>query len=164
MERIFLIGMPGCGKSHWGRLLAVHLGLPFTDLDEAIASGEGMSIAELFAARGEGWFRERERAYLRQVIDVPGSRVVACGGGTPCSFDNLQAMKAAGIVIYLQASPAYLFQQLQRGGARRPLLDGTIERLEELLAQREPIYTQAHHILQAQDISLATFDKIPGHV
>lgn len=160
--------MPGSGKSHWGQQVAVHNRLPFVDLDMLIAANEPLTIPEIFKVHGEEGFRERERKYLLKIIKHIGQKVVvACGGGTPCFYDNMQLMKEAGKVIYLEADVSYLYENVLQSIEPRPLIDNSqslTAQLEELLSRRKHFYEQAHHILQAKDISLATFDKIIGNV
>lgn len=166
--KTFLVGMPGSGKSYWGQQVAALYNSPFADLDTLISTGENMSIPQIFAVYGEAVFREGERHYLLRAIETMESRaVIACGGGTPCFYDNMQQMKIAGTVIYLEADPDYLYKNILQGIESRPLLERSqtiIEQLEEMLASRRPFYEQAHYILQAKDITLATFDKIFNHV
>ncbi len=166
--KIFLVGMPAVGKTYWGMRLAEAYSFPFVDLDVMIAEQERASVQALFATYGEHGFREREHKYLGQVIADKGMpAIVACGGGTPCFFDNMQLMKAAGRVIYLQADTTTLLEHIGKSDEVRPLLRGRgdIEAyLDALLAKRKMFYEQAHYILPSGDISLATFAKIISDV
>jgi len=161
---IFLIGMPAVGKSFWGDKIARAYPLTFIDLDVYIADQENASVSALFAKYGENGFREREQKYLNKIIATTASDlIVACGGGTPCFADNLQIMKKAGKVIYLQAETAYLLENLKSSDELRPLLNGRGDMtiyLDTLLQKRKNIYEQAHYILHTKDISLITFDEI----
>jgi shikimate kinase len=163
-KNIYLIGMPGVGKSYWGGNLAHHLKVPFADLDAVIRTEQHKTIGEIFKEVGEDGFRKIEQATLRSTIDsLPDGGIISCGGGTPCFFDNMQQMKAAGVVIYMAADAQYLSQNLERSTDYRPLLykeNALQQQLGELLSVRESFYKQAHHILLVKDISLATFDKI----
>lgn len=161
---VFLVGMPAAGKTWWGRQLADKYQLPFTDLDTFISDREQASIPALFARYGEGGFREREQKYLKEICTTVNElSIVACGGGTPAFADNMKVMKAAGIVIYLEADTQLLITNLGTSTEVRPLLNNRGDLaayLDSLLQKRKSFYEQAHHILQAKDISLATFDKI----
>ncbi|MEO1514123.1 MAG: shikimate kinase [Bacteroidota bacterium] len=144
--QIFLIGFMGAGKSHTGRRLAQSLGFVFVDLDQYIQQKAGKSISEIFAAEGEAYFRELERDCLKEQQEE--SLVVACGGGTPCFFDNMDWMNRQGITIFLDTHPSLILMRLQKGAAKRPLVAGkTREELqgyiEEKLAERRPFYEQA---------------------
>lgn len=161
---IFLVGMPGAGKTYWGSKIAEEFGLAFFDLDDFIAKQEQASIPALFARYGEAGFRERERKYLQKLISTEKRcTVVACGGGTPCFYDNIRLMMDAGIVIYLHADVAQLISRLQGSEESRPLLKGKADLsayLTGLLDKRDGIYGQAHYILQSANISLTTFAEI----
>lgn len=164
---VFLIGMPGVGKTYWGKRLADHLGVDFTDLDTYIEKKEKASIATLFEIDGEEGFRDKEQQYLQRLINTAAQdAVVACGGGTPCFYNNMDSMLASGTVIYLQAPINYLERNLEREAGKRPLLtNGNVaQTLTALLQTRKEDYERAHHILQTENISLTTFDKILTNV
>ncbi len=167
MRNIFLIGMPAVGKTYWGEKIAARYKLPFIDLDVFIAEQEKASISALFATYGEKGFREREEKYLKKVIKtaVPGT-IIACGGGAPCFADNINLMKGAGAVIYLQAETALLLKHLENATETRPLLNNRGDLgvyLADMLEKRKSFYEQAHHILQMADISISTFEQIISH-
>jgi shikimate kinase len=164
IKLFFLVGMPAAGKTYWGRRLARQYGLEFIDLDEYIVHQEGSDIPDLFARRGEQEFRRLESRHLHAVIShASRPTIIACGGGTPCFFDNMQHMKSAGTVIYLRAGISFILNNLNKGGARRPLLqdkEDIVGYLSELLHHRRRYYEQAHHILSAEDVSFLTFEEI----
>lgn len=163
MNRFFLIGMPGAGKTFWGKQWADASGYSFIDLDEYIETKEQRSIPEIFRASGEPAFRAIERKALEELIAKHRDTIIiACGGGTPVWQDNLQTLKNAGCVIYLHARISTLVRNLSIEKDRRPLLLGQDieEKLTALFEQRKPIYDQAHHILQVENISVATFAQI----
>lgn len=147
---LFLIGMMGSGKTTTGKQLAGLLGWPFTDLDEFIEERQGCGIPDLFEKFGEPGFRKLEREALQTVLRLDAPRVVACGGGTPCYYDNLTQMKDAGWVIYLETPVPVLVERLQSSTRERPLLVGEdLEAvLETLLEQRSAFYLQAHVVYQ----------------
>lgn len=141
-----------CGKSTLGRALAATVpGLQFIDLDELVEQSEGMSVADIFASKGEEAFREAEMNALHRAARVPNA-VVACGGGTPCRTENMDLMLASGTVVWLKASPeATLRRLLQAPAGQRPkvekfrhdpqLLATEMQTLEEA---RAPFYSRAH--------------------
>lgn len=161
---VFLIGMPGAGKTFWGKKLAARYAWQFIDLDVAIEEREKASVSELFGQFGEDGFRIKEHQQLVDTIkEQYQPAVIACGGGTPCFYNNLEIMKQAGIAIYLQEDVATLAERLKAGTHIRPLLknkNGLHRHLQTLLQQRMPIYEQATIILPAEDISFTTFDQI----
>jgi len=121
--RIFLIGFMGSGKSHWGSQLAAQLKTPFIDLDEQIVKQEGQPIADIFAEKGEEYFRVREKELLEKFIDENSSMVISVGGGTPCFFNNIDLMKRKGCVVWLNTHVDVLLQRLIREKGKRPLLN-----------------------------------------
>ena len=163
MSMIFLIGMPGSGKSHWAEQLAAAHSLSFLDLDKLIEEREGQTISGIFKTKGEDYFRHLESVLLREIINSEAQNIIiACGGGVPCFANNLSNMKLAGNIIYLRATPAWLTARLQSEAAHRPLLQekDLLPYLQQLLNMRKHFYEQADHILDVENISLSTFDKI----
>ena len=167
MNLIFLIGMMGAGKTYWSRAWADECGCHVVDMDEQIAEEAGKTVAQIFEEDGEEVFRATEQRILSNIIHIlamatlPEVGIIACGGGTPCYFDNLDRMKAAGCVIYLQASVDELMHNLAHESAVRPMLSGDMKmRLTQLLTERSPIYEQADHIIPVKNITATTFAEI----
>lgn len=121
-RNIFLTGFMGAGKSTIGRRLARRLGYRFADLDELIAAREGRSIAEIFAAQGEAYFRDCEAAVLAEQTTAD-QVVFATGGGIVGRAENRAMMRQLGSVVYLRAAWSTLEQRLAkgRGGGRSPI-------------------------------------------
>jgi len=165
---IFLIGMPGTGKSYWAEQLSERFNLAMLDTDDIIEEEEACSITELFDAKGEAYFRQREKEVLQGIIaqqQEPDAEVllIACGGGMPCYHNNIQTMLQAGKVIYLRSAAATLIERLLQEFQKRPLLKEQEDLLAfaaALLAQRQEFYEQAHHILDTEKLSLITFEPI----
>src|SRR5262245_29303677 len=110
---IFLVGFMATGKTTVGRLLAARLGWQMIDLDDEIVRAAGMSVKEIFAARGEAAFREEEARAVREACARPRT-VVATGGGAVCREENLAGMLAAGTVVALAVTPD---EAVRRAGA-----------------------------------------------
>jgi shikimate kinase len=161
---IFIIGMPGAGKTHWGAQIAEQYELEFIDMDVYVVSEEKASIPALFASYGENGFREREHKHLMKIINKTAvDTVIACGGGTPLFLNNMQEMKASGTVVYLEATVQELLIHLSQSAEIRPLLRGKSDlgkHLEELLSKRKKIYEAADHIIPTKLISVGTFKEI----
>ena len=141
---IVVIGFMGAGKTSVGRLVARALGREFVDTDLMIERATRMTIAELFQREGELSFRRREMAAIDRAISVPG-RVIAVGGGAVLSAENRTALKQAGLLVYLRATPETLAGRLT-GVTDRPLLGNTADRagrIRDLLVARGPIYETA---------------------
>ncbi|RZK61880.1 MAG: shikimate kinase [Hymenobacter sp.] len=154
MNNLYLIGLPGSGKTTIGRRLAAHFGWEFRDLDADIVAEAGQTVAEIFAAEGEDGFRRREAAALRAVAARPGPPLVlATGGGTPCFHDNLLVLTETGFTLWLDVPVPELVRRLLRSPATRPLLAAAepgetpatalFDRLSRTLAARERFYAQA---------------------
>ncbi len=144
MKNIVLIGFMGTGKSSCGKSLANRLGCAFIDLDKYIENKEGMSIPEIFAAKGEAFFREKEREAVREVTGRKGT-VIATGGGTIKDEENFAALKERGVIICLTADIDTILARTERRG-ERPMLDEQADRrkgIEELLANRQAMYARA---------------------
>jgi 3-dehydroquinate synthase len=146
-QHLVLVGPMGAGKSTLGRALAARLQRPFVDVDARIEAEAGCSIAALFEAEGETGFRAREARVLSLVLGEPAA-VIATGGGAVLAQANCAAMRAAGIVVYLQVDAATQLARLQ-DDSTRPLLQAgdRAPRLAQLQAQREPLYRAAAHLL-----------------
>ena len=159
---LFLIGMPGAGKTYWGKRLALEYGLGHTDLDECIEEIACKTIPQIFREDGEEVFREMEATTLRNVTQsVKRDTIISCGGGTPVFHDNLAYMKGHGCTVYLQASLVYLADRLRNTDANRPLIDDAVaERLQQLYENRKNIYEQAHHIVDAETLTVGNFAEI----
>ena len=142
---LFLVGMPGSGKSTVGRQLARRLGLPFFDSDALIEQRLGCSIREYFAQRGEDAFRDVEQQVIAELASGPDA-VVATGGGAVLREANRQKLREAGRVIYLRSSPEDLHRRL-RHDRQRPLLQvaDPLGRLRSLHAERDPLYRDTAH-------------------
>lgn len=141
---IALVGLPGAGKSIVGVLLAKRSALSFFDSDAEIERECGETIASLFAARGESYFRDLEGATIDRLLgEAP--LILATGGGAMAQPLTRRMLLARSITIWLDAPTPVLATRLE-GQADRPLLVGTLaERLETLRAERETFYRAATH-------------------
>jgi shikimate kinase len=144
---IFLVGMMGAGKTTVGRVIARRLGRRFIDSDEAIEARCGVKIPVIFEIEGEEGFRARERSVIDELSSLPGI-VLATGGGVVLAEENRRRLAERGTVIYLRAQPADLSRRL-RNDRNRPLLRTAdpLKRLEELYAQRDPLYSEVADIV-----------------
>jgi shikimate kinase len=148
---LVLVGMMGAGKTSVGKRLAQALDLPFKDADEEIERAAGLSIPDIFALRGEGEFREGERRVIARLLDDP-PHVLATGGGAFVNPETRALVQKKAVSIWLKADPEVLARRVGRKDSR-PLLHGKDPRqvLSELLAAREPAYSQADLIIESKD-------------
>ena len=155
---IVLIGMPGCGKSTIGRLLARRLNVPFFDSDQVIEQRLGETIRSYFDREGESAFRDVEEAVLRDVLQPAASdAVVATGGGAVLRPANRQQMRVAAQVIYLRATPEDIFRRVRYDTKRHLLqVDNPLAKLQELYRVRDPLYREtAHFVVETARASTA---------
>lgn len=143
MENIALVGFMAVGKSAVGRALARRLRRRFVDLDAMIEKSEGSKIREIFARRGESYFRALEKQTLTDVL-AQSDQVIATGGGVLMDEENLQLLKEKSRLVGLTADVDDLLRRIGRN-SKRPLLQGgnVRARIEELLGQRQHRYAQA---------------------
>ena len=136
----------GSGKSTIGRLLAARLHWQFVDSDARIVAATGVDIPTIFAIEGEAGFREREHRVLAEIAAEPEDIVLATGGGAVLDPRNRRLLRQMGEVIYLEVSAAEQHRRL-RHDHQRPLLQvaDLRQRLEELSAQRTPLYRETAH-------------------
>jgi shikimate kinase len=149
---VVLVGMMGAGKSSIGRRLAMRLGIPFVDADTEIEKAAGMSIAEIFQAHGEPYFRAGETRVIARLLEG-GPQVLATGGGAFMNADTRASVRAKGISVWLRASLDVLTRRIKRRGDR-PLLKNAdpVETLRRLIDERYPVYAEADLTVESRDV------------
>lgn len=157
--RIFLIGFMGCGKTHWGKQLSEKLQMPFFDLDALIEEREGKNITDIFAEMGEEYFRMLEKDVLYMITESHPSFVMACGGGTPCFFNNIDYMKSRGATVWINCSTDCLYSRLVKEKEKRPLIrsipdDELRSYIIKKYSDRKIFYQQADVIFGEDDLTL----------
>jgi shikimate kinase len=160
--KIFLIGFMGSGKTYWGRQLSQKLSIPFFDMDEQVINSEGKSINEIFEKFGEEYFRLKEKGILHTITETHSSFVMACGGGSPCYFNNIEYMNQSGTTVWLNTPIAVLFQRLLKEKEERPLLKNLSDNqlrgfIIKKFADRKIYYEQADVVVDDESISLDHF-------
>jgi shikimate kinase len=144
---VYLVGMPGSGKSTVGPVLAARLGVPFVELDAEVERAGGASVLEIFDREGEARFRELEAAALVDVARRDPS-VVSCGGGVVLEPANRVTLRATGEVVFLSV-PLHVLRERVRPASDRPLIRAEGD-LERLFTEREPLYREfAAHVVDA---------------
>ncbi len=122
--RVALVGLRGSGKTTLGRVLADRLGLPFHDADQVLQQNEGCSIAQIFAEKGQEWFRRREAQCLAELARQD-RWVIACGGGVVLREENRALLSRRALVVWLDADPEILARRVDldpQSSATRPAL------------------------------------------
>ncbi|HYE54801.1 MAG TPA: shikimate kinase [Chitinophagaceae bacterium] len=164
--RIYLIGFMGAGKTHWGRLLSSKLTLPFFDLDKQIMEDENRTIPQIFEEKGEEYFRMVEKETLYILTESHESFVMACGGGTPCYFNNIDYMNQNGTTVWLNTRMDVLHNRLIQEKQTRPLLknlsDGQLKQfILKKFGERRIYYEQADLVVEESEASV---DSLIQHI
>jgi shikimate kinase len=150
-KTIALVGLMGAGKSSIGRRLAHRLGVPFIDADSEIEAAADATIEEIFQRHGEAAFRDGERRVIARILDSP-VHVLATGGGAFMDASTRALIRARAISVWLRADIELMLARVGRRN-NRPLLKSGDPRgvLEQLIAQRYPIYAQADITVDSVD-------------
>ncbi len=157
--KIVLVGLPGSGKSTFGRSLASTLKLPYFDLDHLIEERYQMRIPEIFSLYGEGKFRTWETETLEVTLKKEESFILASGGGCPCFNDNMDLINDKAVSVYLDVPLEEISGRLGGSkGQNRPMFHGLdqgeiILKLKSLHVHREYFYNQAKIKLSGEDFS-----------
>lgn len=148
MNNIVLIGFMCSGKTTIGRLLANELDYSFIDTDYWISKETDLTIDEIFASKGEEYFRKLETETVKNFSNNLKNTVLSTGGGLSVREVNIPYLKEIGQVVYLQVSKDTVLDRLNPNVVR-PLLeqDNQAERIEELLKIRRPIYEAVADII-----------------
>lgn len=150
---IMLIGFMGVGKSTVSKELSKKFGMPEIDMDAIIVEKEDKSINEIFAEKGEEYFRKVETDCL---IDIQKNKgyIVSCGGGVVVKDENINYMKNGGVILFLTATPETIYNRVKDDDSR-PILKGNknVEFIKQLMNKRKDRY------LEVADIIISTDDK-----
>jgi shikimate kinase len=150
---IYLVGFMGTGKSVVGQELARQKKWKFLDLDQLIELRQKSAISDIFAKKGESYFRKAETKALKEVAKEENF-VIACGGGIVTRQENILVMKDTGIIVCLSATPAVILKRTS-GCAHRPLLNvpDPKKQIEVLLKLRAPYYALADKTINTSRLS-----------
>lgn len=141
MKNIVLIGFMGSGKTTMGIKLSYKYRMPVEDTDKLIERAEGRTISEIFATKGEAYFRQAETKLLESLLEKKEEKIYSVGGGTPVKPENRTLLKQLGTVVYLRVKPEIVYERL-KCDTSRPLLQcaDPLSRIRELMGQRESAY------------------------
>ncbi len=158
MKNIYLVGFMGTGKSTVAKALQKFLPIERVDLDEAIERVETITINEIFAKKGEDYFRNAESTLLG-IISKQNNQIVSCGGGVVLRQENIDIMKENGTIVLLSASAKTVWNRVAND-TYRPLLKGKNgpKDIEEMINNREEMYKKA------ADITVCVDDVTPDQV
>jgi shikimate kinase len=154
--KIYLIGMPGSGKTTLGSRIASELQTSFIDLDHEIEQYEGRSVPAIFLEKGEDHFRKTESKLLGMWASSNESFVMATGGGAPCHYKGIEVINRSGVSIFLDVPVSVLVNRL-RAKNDRPLLGEDANEKEKILKSlreaRLACYKQANLTIENPDVN-----------
>ncbi|MGD8253993.1 MAG: shikimate kinase [Syntrophobacterales bacterium] len=156
---LYLIGYRCTGKSSVGRLLAEAMDWTFVDMDQELVSEAGIPIEEIVDSRGWKYFRDQESKLLQQLSRAT-EQVISTGGGVVTVPENITIMHGSGKVVWLHASPGTIAARMEADKStdnQRPPLHGddSVVEIEEVLAERLPLYDEAMHLqVETDDLSV----------
>ena len=144
MKNIILIGFMGSGKTTIGKALEEKTDMTFVDTDELIEAYEGCKISEIFADKGEAYFRRLENETLKDLLASTDNKVISTGGGIVTNQEIIPLLKQLGKVFYLRIKPETVVKRLE-GDKTRPLLIGEdkLVKVERLMTDRKELYEMA---------------------
>lgn len=152
---IALVGFMGTGKSTVGKCLAEELGYSFIDTDSLIEEKSGKEIGDIFAEKGEQYFRQLETVVLREILEDYDNIVLATGGGIVIAEENRKLLMEKSMAILLTASVDEIYKRTS--DTDRPLLNSAnpIEKIKVLLKNRELYYNQFNYYVNTdgKDVS-----------
>lgn len=142
-----LVGYMGAGKTSYAKQLSEILNMKYLDTDRLVEKMEGMTIPEIFKAKGEKYFRDAETKIIENLRDEDNA-IVATGGGLPCFNDNMKLLNEIGLTIYLQVNVESVVSRLEKSHQKRPLVEGKshdelIDFVRKNLGEREKYYKLA---------------------
>ncbi len=158
MDRIYLVGYMGAGKTTAAKRLANRLGWDVADTDDLFEAKYRISVCDFFRKYDEDLYRKLESQVLKST-ETLSKTVISTGGGTACYFDNMEWMNQHGLTIFMCISPEAVVDRLMIAKRKRPLAEGKTE--EELAAfvsqhyaSRLSFYEQARLTVKAENLDL----------
>ncbi|MGE9515953.1 MAG: shikimate kinase [Solitalea-like symbiont of Acarus siro] len=158
--KIYLVGLPGVGKTYIGNQLAKELNIKFIDLDDTIEQKSKLRIPEIFANFGQDIFREIEARELALLTNNSSEFVLATGGGAPCFHNNITKLISSGLVIWIKAIIPNILERIENDHLnKRPLFNNTNaynikNKLQQMYKQRIQYYQQAQIHYDADNNSI----------
>ena len=143
MKNLVLIGLSGCGKSTFGKKLSRRLRMPLLDTDAMIVEAEGRAISDIFAERGEAFFRDMESAACQVVAEQEGI-IISTGGGMVLREANMEALAKNGLMFFIDRHPSHILRSASLKD--RPLVADDADKLFRLYEERLALYRLWAHV------------------
>lgn len=145
---LILIGFMGSGKTSAGLRLSYCLKQVIEDTDKLIEDRQGETISEIFASKGEEYFRSLETSLLQELVERKFHQILSVGGGTPLREENRKLLHQIGTVVWLRIQPQTVYERLKEDHTR-PLLQGEnpLLRITELIEERQEAYKAAADVI-----------------
>jgi len=159
-HNVILVGFMGAGKSSVGRIVARRLGRCFVETDDMIVAKEGMSIPEIFATKGEPYFRELEEDVVN-LLALKSGDVIATGGGLPCREGRPEMLRTLGTMAWLSGDFDVLYERALGMGQRPMLASRSRDEAEALYAARTAFYAKADLTVDTTELGP---DQVAGRV
>lgn len=153
MKNIYLIGMPGCGKTTIGRATGKKIEKNFSDIDSNIEKSQNMKIKHIFKRFGENHFRKLESMELKKA-SLCSDTIVSCGGGIVLDTENIKVMKETGTIVFINVELEYLEKRAIK--STRPLLKDGADALKRLYDVRIGIYNDVCDVVLQNDTGRKT--------
>jgi XRE family aerobic/anaerobic benzoate catabolism transcriptional regulator len=146
---VALVGLRGAGKSTVGPKLAALLDTPFLEMDGLIREASGLPLDQIFELHGERYYRRIEREALGRILHGARPVVLAAAGGVVNEPPTWDLLLSRATVVWLKARPEDHWNRVVAQCERRPMADnpGALAELRAMLAAREPLYAQSHHVV-----------------
>ncbi len=153
----------GTGKTAVAREIGRILGIPHIDTDQLIVEQEGMSIPQIFAEKGESYFREVEHSIMKDISEkVEDNVVISLGGGAPTYEPNVSVIGDMGFSVWLKTTAEETYNRIGTN-SDRPLLQGgdPLERIKTLMEERNPVYAEVAQF-EIETANLNVFELASG--
>ncbi|MDW0108935.1 shikimate kinase [Sporosarcina aquimarina] len=145
MNKVYLVGFMGCGKSAIGKRLSFFTKLPFYDMDHEIVQKTGMTIPQIFETYGEERFRDMETEFLQTFRDE--KCIIATGGGVAMREENRKLMRAQGLVFFLDAPFRDIWRRIATDKNRPIVQRSSRSEIETLFHKRYDAYKKSAHFV-----------------
>ena len=155
-EIVSLLGLRGAGKSTVGRILGERLQRPFIELDARVEEAAGLSLAEIWELHDEAYYRRLEAEVLAKILESAPRAVLATGGGIVAEPTTWERLRRSTLTVWLKAKPEAHWERVVAQGDHRPMANDPLamERLRQLLTERDALYSQAHHVVDTSDVNV----------